>query len=362
MKPSFTSKRLLIPGFLLFLFFAGCGQSNDALSTQTRHVPGTAVLSQTISPETPLLVTAPSPTSTSKVAVATQTHTEEFSMPTATSSLTPLPTLSAEDAQTMILGFMQDNDQCPLPCLWGIIPGGTDLNMLDTFLTRFSNIQTPTIQLGKIDFGYTGGIQFFIWKEKISYYSHLTYYRNSNILEQLVMETMLREEIPNENPVEVEHRAKYDDPSFNSIFHYYMLPNILSVYGKPSQILLQVFPDDPDAPSDYKEWRPFNLMLVYEDLRSVIVYTMPREQAGDAYTGCPLQSHIQVTSWAAAAGITWQKAAQRFSGYWVNAATIDDYQPIEEVTSWNPDTFYREFKNPSSIACLKTPAGIWPEP
>jgi hypothetical protein len=42
---------------------------------------------------------------------------------TLTTSPTPRPSLSPEEANRLMRGFLKDNGGCKLPCLWGITPG-----------------------------------------------------------------------------------------------------------------------------------------------------------------------------------------------------------------------------------------------
>lgn len=76
---------------------------------------------------------APSPTPTATLRPATTaTHAAIITpSPTATPdfplllTLTPLPTLSSEEAQAMIQGLLDNNGNCEFPCWWGLTPGQT---------------------------------------------------------------------------------------------------------------------------------------------------------------------------------------------------------------------------------------------
>lgn len=339
------------------LLLAGCAPLPVSVQTQTPSP--SPLLVQTSSSRLKTITPVPLLTSMPKIPTPTLTSTE--TSPTLTPTL--VPTLSIEDMRALILGFMQNNGGCDLPCLWGLTPGQTDLGGLSMFLEQFGEVQTAKTKLHKSDYDRVGGIDLFVSQENLVYLVDLDYYRSPGNLAQLVLTANLFEELPlATDPSKVKLEEKFDDPTYNQYFSYYILPNILSLYGKPSQILIQIPPYFPPGSG----WEPFNLMLVYEERHTVFVYTSPRARTGQSYVGCPLQSHFQMTTWADKE-MEWQQAAKVFSGFWIDPETISDFLPVEEATFqnefvpfWNVETFYQEFKDPGSTACLETPVNLWP--
>lgn len=106
--------------FLLFLVtvLSGC-VFTVATSEVGRSTPEPAALTVTPMPtEIPTLAAnpLPSPNALSTTAASTQTST-----------LIPIPTLEAEQAEETTRALLQEQVDCPAPCFWGIIPGQTSL-------------------------------------------------------------------------------------------------------------------------------------------------------------------------------------------------------------------------------------------
>jgi hypothetical protein len=66
------------------------------------------------------------------------TNTPAVSVTLLPPSLTPLPTLSPNQAQEMVLNLLKNNADCVLPCWWGITPGKTLWQNAYHFLSSFA--------------------------------------------------------------------------------------------------------------------------------------------------------------------------------------------------------------------------------
>ena len=101
--------------------------------------PATTALSVTltISPTSPTTTAIPSPTQT---AIATRM---------------PISTLPAEAADARVLEFLKTNASCSLPCWWGITPGITSTDEIQSVLEPLLGAVVSDV---RFKFSETGGI------------------------------------------------------------------------------------------------------------------------------------------------------------------------------------------------------------
>lgn len=103
---------------LVFIILTGCSPQNDIVATQTSISPTT-----TFTPKPP----------------ASQ-------LPTKTPTLTPVATLSSEDALETFTKLLEENNGCQLPCLWGIIPGKTTWTEIEPIFSAMGEIISFNLQ------------------------------------------------------------------------------------------------------------------------------------------------------------------------------------------------------------------------
>jgi len=264
------------------------------------------------------------------------------------------PTLSANDAKSVILDLLQNNGGCQLPCLWHITPGEADAQALEPFLARFGNVITTNEDtVLHIDrFSNSGGIDLSSYEGDLNFRLSLSYYLIGGELTQLE----LRAETTNKS----DQAAIFGNSRFNQLMNYYLLPQILSTYGQPAQVLVAPFQNDSDYITPL--WIPFSLVLFYPDQGILVEYLLPRQTVGDKFLGCPLQSHVVVTVWNPELQLSLAESAQKLSGQGLNALNVDYFRPIEEATGMSLEEFYQSFKDPQNAACLETPVDMWPKP
>lgn len=307
----------------------------------------------------------PIPTATGTLQTITPSHTVAPSTPT----LTPLPTpsltttqkpltptaqavLSADEAKSLILDLLQSNGNCRLPCLWGITPGDQATEALGPFFDRFSEGSTISgdVALRFDDFNDVGGVHLSYIEGQLDVDLDLSYYMAGDKVGQLVLFTHATKTAPAEGEV-------FGDSTFNQLVQYYALPHILSEHGRPTQVLIAPFPDDPDYPSP--EWIPFSVVLYYADKGILIQYLSPRETRGDQYIGCPHKAHVYVTVWDPQRKPALSEIVTKLSGRGINELNVDYFKPIEEATSINLDGFVEEFKDMQTLTCLETRISLW---
>jgi hypothetical protein len=252
-----------------------------------------------------------------------------------------------------MLDLLQSNGSCRLPCLWGITPGDKAAEALGPFLARFSAGSTTSgdVALRFDDFDTAGGVHLSYVEGQLDIDIDLSYYMAGDTVGQLVLITHATKSAPEEGQV-------FGDATFNQLVQYYALPHILSEYGRPAQVLIAPFPDDPDYPSP--EWIPFSVVLYYPEEGILIQYLSPRETRGDQYIGCPHQAHVYATVWDPQRKPALSEIVTKLSGQGINELNIDYFKPVEEATSTNLDGFVEEFKDMQTLTCLETRISLWP--
>lgn len=337
---------------VLMFFISGCAgpptTSQKAPATRTQILPSKTA-TPLISPDFPPPVV---PTST---LTPTLLPTK---IPTNTLTITPRPTLSIEEAKTLILELVQKHENCQLPCLWGFVPGENDLEKAQAFVRQFGlgDFRIGDIELGAHDYGDVGGVGIAYKKNGTTIIIHWSYYQSGTTSKLELLTLSLRSmeilgidpinQLPILSPV-------YGDRVFNMELHDYLLPSILAAYGQPKQVLLTVLPDEPDSP--YMNWHPFSVAIIYPDKGLYIEFEMSRQTLGGNYCARLDSSHISLA--------TWDPKHEMSLEYIVEKAglsiTARNHKSIEEATSLSVEDFYKVFRDPENITCLETPMKIW---
>lgn len=306
--------------FLLLGFLAGC--------TPERGSVPTVLETASTSPATATLLPALTPTSLQSQTV--------LPSPTMLLSSTPVPTLSATEKEAYLIDFVATNRGCELPCWWGIQPGITDWQKVLDLLAQlgWQGIYPPMSNVSTVhDFPLTDE-------------SHVPY---------LVLRFV--EEKGNVHSVIV--LADVSDKASNRVAYeitqQYSLNNVLSQYGKPSQVLvgLRSARTEPNAPFLY------NLWLFYDSLGALIYYEGLAIQ-GEMIRVCPqhedtwtINLYLQSPNFDLPLEklVDLNFATELSQGY---------LRPLDEATSLSIEAFYRTFVVSNGQACFESPAGMWP--
>ena len=215
------------------------------------------------------------------------------------------------------------------------------------------------VEIYKSIFKNMGGVSLIYRENNIRILVELSYYTDKQIglkLLNMYGHTMYEQgedrgwENPDVAPI-------YGDESFNQTFQYYMLSQMLSNYGQPTQAWLLPFPDEPGRP-DIK-WHPFSLVLFYEESGIFVEYEMPRETIGNNYVGCPSQAHLSVAVWPPESDVTLEYVV-RMGGILINELNMDSFKSVEDATSMTLDEFYTTFREADNSKCIETPISLWP--
>lgn len=292
----------------------------------------------------------PLPSDYSAQASPTLTTIPTIATPTATSTLTltTLPTLSPEQAQAVILDWLENNGDCRLPCIWRLEPGETTTEMRRDLLALFGQVQGDNFLISRRSEDRNPGAIGYAYQSDSSHYLfvHLDFYEEGGRVKYLSLFTD-----STENDIRM-----FDDADYKRLTRYYSLSQILTNYGQPSDIYLATWPYDPFTKSDYE---PFIIVLVYSELGFRVEYVFEAEKLDDKIIGCPANSVLTITTWQPKADISLQEIASIGIGYEFNKSSFKYFKPIDEVTSMDIDKFYNSFIIQGEETCITTPAEIW---
>lgn len=285
------------------------------------------------------------------------TQTKKLSSPTATLYL--LLEVTKDAVRKMIF----ENGSCQLPCVWGQTPGQTSTHAFKKFAEQFEVFDEEG-DIWSLYHYYDryGGFDIFLEHTEntgdlITNSFGLSYWDNDNIVEALSLSANVQ--IRNEQVA----KTAYGHPSFREHFGYYFPSQILSNYGKPSQVWILPFMRESEMPSEYRP--AFNIVLAYLKQGFFVEYIQPRSETEDLILGCPKDAGDMIlVSWDPNRQLLLPEVVNLYhsgpSAGGFNNLTIDHFRPIEEVTSMTLDEFYLHFKNPENESCIETPKELWP--
>ncbi len=320
---------------MLVLFLTGCSNiypSNFSTETVTVTKPDAYIPTlEPIATEHPNLPsTATSTLIPTHIAIATRT---------------PLPTLSAGDANARVIELLKTNAGCTLPCWWGIMPGFTSTDEVVSIFEPFSSAVTSDAE-----YGFAVGNGFFSMKPRTSGIRvGIQYLTKDKIVSMIYINTEMANDIYNKI---------YDDPFYFEIMSAYTLETMLTKYGKPNQIFIRSFSDLAG------EFNPTQILLYYPDKGIVAQYFSPNglliENDAFILPTCPATSHISLRLFDPNSKLSLSEILRLNDSF-------AKYKDISEATNMTLDTFYETYKEYDETtlqsdcpAVLKTPEDIWP--
>jgi hypothetical protein len=301
----------------LMILLVGCA---NPVNTQSSPLDELALASRTPTnyaiPET--ATQTPSPVVTS-FATLLPTNTSTSLPPT----WTPLPTLSTEEAQNLLNDLLDKNAGCRLPCFWGIIPGKTTWPEASNFLATFTSFDITDIS------------------------------KDIRIIEPLIP-------FPIEKVGTIRHYYEFNKGVVDEINVYnadlapaLYLFNFLNTYGPPNEVWIRTQAIEEQGS------QPFEVALFYPDQGILMDYSGGNlTTVGDDLRNClgnDLDSPF-ILLWNSTEKLSFDQAIARL----LHEPYDDPFLPLEEAAGMDVKTFYENFKDPKSTACLVTPKRLWP--
>jgi hypothetical protein len=245
-----------------------------------------------------------------------------------------------------LLGLLQNNASCPLPCLWGITPGVSTTLEVRNILLPFTGIA----QLSDLPINGIGGISLKYPINDSNVDLYLVYYpvSASQTISAIYLETQAFHNVVDPN----QDSSFYGADFYAQILDNYSLHGILSTYGVPWEILVFVEPSTP---------KYFNLRILYPEKGIFIIYGTFVEEQGENYLGCPSKMFVSLYLLSPESRNDYQKILPTIGPDWQNVYPISDFKSLDEAVQMNLDDFYQIFKKPTD-RCLETPKSMWALP
>lgn len=324
-------KYVLLSGFALvtILLFVSCQSETKPTVTASSVEPATGI----VAPQPLLEITTPSSLSMTAVPGGTETASvsvldlsgspttiPESPMPlpaltpstATTTTLTPLPTLDADDLKTAVAELLANPMDCDMPCWWGAIPGTTSINEI---------------------------------KHTISPYNfHISEYEEQGEIVFLLLETGYIEE---QDQFEIGIVYNFSNSILTGITAFSpSVSDFLAKYGPPYEVLLETM-------SVERETLPVRLNMVYLGKGMAVGYVVDGNIQGDRVIGCFADEEIGTLRLITPDSVTSYKD---FSPIFEQDRR---YLPLEQATDLTMDEFMERFSDPTQSQCIETPIELW---
>jgi len=308
-------------------------------TTESKNIeasPTSGIASVTISPTAIRTIT---PTSTPIPVSPTPTH-----IPAVLPTVEELP---ENEAYPYLIELLHSQD-CQLPCWLNVVPGQTSIK--DAYrawvpllgIASHSNILSP--EDGRIYFEYeNGGVN-------VSIQTRYSLSADFKLIESMSVDTHALRKVGNSGAEEV-----YGAPYTESL-QSYLLPDLLSKYGKPDQVIIrmEIAVAEPTSPDSFDIW------LLYPQYGAIVLYTGPAEIiGGKTVQGCPSYSFVSL--WLVEAGNNemYQKTLEENSGIKGLSPTPPYFKSTMDALGMTSDEFFEIYKIPTN-RCIESPLEIWP--
>ncbi len=335
---------------LVSLIFMICGLL-EGCYVQSAEIPNSTDTVQPVLPtQSPIIPTetnTSTPTSENKISTAIFTATNE------PLRATPQATLSVSDSTSLVLDLLRDNGGCQFPCVWGMVPGETDLASIQAFQDRLANIATS------YTFDNSGSSAFELPQDTQKVLVELAYYQQHDYVDKFVVNSFGFRQLEEDPYLEV--TKVFGALPTTSIVKYYLPSNILKNYGRPSRVLIAGFYDDRLPPTK-ADWL-FSLVLDYSESGFVVEYLMNGKSSGEYFIGC-LEDSRYINGWFVSNqdGLGVEDIIKKPDGTsmgGINSLNVSWFKPLETANSMTLDDFYDAFIDPTVKSCVRTPVSLW---
>lgn len=323
---------------LLFLMtlVAGCGQSTETKATVSPEIPvAGASAAATISPTlTPAITVTSTPSSTP----------------------TTVPALPAEAARERLLDLLANNGGCKLPCLWGIMPGKSMSQEVQSILVPLSSISS----IFEIEprFGRAGGFVlpgFAEGENDLMFNTKVSYLVDNQIVSRMIFYAR-EERIPTDSAGNwISRQPVFGLPTFIKRTEYYSLSHLLSEQGIPASVMIASSGLSTNRDGSVLTY----LVIIYPEQGIWAQYTtlINEKEIKNDIISCPKNAHIQMELYPPGNPDLFFTLLEQTD--W--GLTKNSYKSLEEAASMSVEEFYETFRNPTE-KCLTTPVSIWPAP
>lgn len=281
-------------------------------------------------------------------------------IPNTPTVIIPIP--SDAESKEVALNLLKNNGDCDLPCIWGLTPGITTSVERQKILVSYGEFSDSDFSMSGSGADLSknpGGFGIGITNEQTRIFIGLSYYETENLIEILTLVSGAQQD----------QKYVYGNISYSGLLEYYTLPQLLSNYGVPSNVLVHALPYDVFSKADYE---PFSIVVIYSDLGIMAEYISPTEwigemvelptpglSVGEIARGCPSQSRIILRTWDVKKNIPIKKIASIAAGEGISGTAYDYFLPIQDATFMSVDDFYNTFKEPNNEQCIELSSRFW---
>lgn len=263
--------------------------------------------------------------------IATPSHP---SSATATAKpITPVtlqPTLTQQERENYIKLMLQNNNDCNLPCWWGIEPSRTSWADVEAMLLRIGVKKGQS----EFNFGYGTG---WLKLDSIQSYGSVNFSVTESIVETITVSA-----------------SGNDASEFQKAWEYYSPDKILLEYGQPSRIMIDI------STYGISDYITYGYWLYYDNLGFLVV-TNGQTKRESTLRICPNFDYSENIS-----------GVQIYLKSYKNNQSLDSLvgkekieilnlflKSFEEATSKTLEEYYTNFLLDNTSICFETPIELW---
>lgn len=246
-------------------------------------------------------------------------------------TVTPRPVLTVDERRALARWMLETNGDCELPCWWGITPGETRWQKVIELLgLRGTDLHKQGKRVHDI------------------MYVPLDPHRPSDYGIRLTITEY--NEVVQSIGVQSEMFVGRVSEHFARDWRRYSLDQVLTQYGEPSQVMLELWPNPPEP------YYPYRLFVFYDHLGILLGYEGPATP-GEPFRVCPVFQQVNYLR-------LWLQSPEQQTPL-LQVANLDALElaqmlPLEKATGMTLKTFYETFKDARSQVCMESPASVWP--
>ncbi|MCB9422831.1 MAG: hypothetical protein H6667_23735 [Ardenticatenaceae bacterium] len=274
-----------------------------------------------------LILVACQPALDSNTAAFVTTEISVIPAATIASVPSPIPTLSLVEKEAIASELYRTNENCKLPCFWGIIPGETKWETVEPLLNAVATVLLTNAD-SELDTAYTVSVDLPVSQELSRREVIAQHYLIENGIVTLIESASLR-------------------PS--SKIH--SVSEILNTYGRPAEVKIDTYG------YSHGEINLFHAALFYPEKGILVAYGSSADFIDDYVQGCIQNSTGAVVVWAPEKELSFAEALNGTRG--LGTFGEQYYKPLQEATDMDIETFYQTYLDPDTDTCIETPAELW---
>jgi hypothetical protein len=321
-----TSRFLMLCSFVLALIVFGCSVLPDALQTLPTITPPLDATPPTARTLAVSSKPSPEPTATVTALPDTPTQTSTPLTPTPFPTRMIVPTLSPEALKKNLIELFSTNGGCDFPCWWGVSPGD--------FVDKAFSLSSI---LGEAPGRDVIGNYYYYTISIVDLHSpdlDVNFYHSPS---GVIQETAVILRYPSQF-------HEYND----AIESQLALHNLLTQYGKPSEVLLLIKPR-----SEKNDHSGYALFLAYDSRGFGIEYWGIVDNE-DPIRVCSIKLNnyhlYEFRFYAQDLPPVIEERSQFF---------LSEFRSLDQVTSMSLDDFYQAYSDANYSGCIETSYELW---